>query len=46
MRAVRLTTSDTSQSHIQGFELALSSVYPIDELTEWVEGFSPTDPKP
>jgi hypothetical protein len=33
-RADRLTTSDTSQAQIQGFELALSNIYSIDELLE------------
>lgn len=46
MRAVRLTISNTSQPHSQGFALALSSIYHIDELMEWVERFSPIDLKP
>jgi hypothetical protein len=37
-----LMTSDTSQTQIQGFELAHPNIYPVDELHE---GASPTDLK-
>lgn len=34
MRAGGLTRSETSQAQIQGFELAHSNIYPINELPE------------
>jgi hypothetical protein len=37
-RAGRLTSLDTSQVHIQGFELAHPIVYPIDGLLECMKG--------
>ena len=37
-KASRLTSSDTSQAQIQGFELAHPNIYPIDELLEHMNG--------
>ena len=37
-RASRLTSSDTSQAQIQGFELAHPNIYPINELLECMKG--------
>jgi hypothetical protein len=34
-----LASSDTSQAHIQGFELANANIYPIDELLEYMKGW-------
>ena len=34
----RLTSSDTSQAQIQGFELAHPNIYPIDELLKYMKG--------
>ena len=33
-----LTSSDTSQAQIQGFELAHPNIYPINELLECMKG--------
>ena len=37
-RASRLTSLDSSQAQIQGFELAHASTYPIEELLECMKG--------
>ena len=35
-KASGLTSSDTSQGQIQGFELAHPNIYPINELLEYI----------
>ena len=37
MRVGGLTSSDTSQAQIQGFELAHPNIYPMDELPECIK---------
>lgn len=45
-KASRLSSSDTSQTHIQGFELTHPNIYPINEQLDCMKGLPGSiDPK-